>query len=261
MDNTTTKTTTASSLSDLVNCEPFSHSPSEESIAKKLFDGAYNVLKDGMVGAVDEITHHPMQVLQNVAIGAGIEVAASALSPAIAAGVAAAGVGYLGYEVYENSSKYLGDLAIVSGRTCATDEEIDAAHADLQQTGRSAVDFAAGLAGAGLAFKAVRSAVEKAILPPPSANSHPTLPEVEFKTSDGGQSSGMDLIRPGLGLKKTSESKTSLPGAAAGASAEQNAGRVTDIRSQVQELLQASAAKPGRDVEKLPSVGKLPERN
>lgn len=106
-----------------------------------------NVSKELFAGASSEICDHPLRVAADAAIGFGVGLGMTLLSPVVAttAGVAMAGVGL--YEVATHAKNWVHDISIVAEPDGHKDDEVVDAIDGVRSLGAGALDTAAGLAG------------------------------------------------------------------------------------------------------------------
>ncbi len=105
------------------------------------------VASDIAAGAVDEVVHHPGEVLKNVAIGAAVGIGAALVAPEVAIVGAVAGVGLGAYEVAKHAGDWIQAGSVVANQQGHTASEIQAAHEALKGVGRGVTDTAAGFVG------------------------------------------------------------------------------------------------------------------
>jgi hypothetical protein len=114
--------------------------------------GILAVGKDLAEGAWNEITQHPGHVLLSAAEGAAVGVAATALvavtAPEVGVGLAIAGIGYAGYQLFEHAGGWFHDAKVVDDQKDYSAKEVAQAHDGLKSVGAGSVDVAAGIGGA-----------------------------------------------------------------------------------------------------------------
>jgi LysM repeat protein len=123
------------------------HPHPQESGVSGFFHKAMAVASDVVEGAVDEVVHHPGEVLKNAAIGAGVAIGAALLAPEIALGAAVVGIGAGVYEVAKHGGEWIHAADVVANAKDHTAAEQKAAHDELHSFGAGAADLAAGFAG------------------------------------------------------------------------------------------------------------------
>lgn len=131
-----------STTSNLYNFEP---DPSME--------GLNSVLGDIWNGAVEQVTHNPLEVLKNVAIGAAIGVGTVLLAPEIAIGAAVIGAGLGAVELAKNIPGWMEDADVVANPDQHTAAEVEQSREDLENLGGGITNFIAGGLAGGLAAK------------------------------------------------------------------------------------------------------------
>lgn len=148
--------------------------------------GAWAVAKDLGEGAWNQITEHPGQVLENAAIGAAVGIGATALvaatAPEVGVGLAVAGIGYAGYQLFEHVGSWLHDATVVDNQKDYSANEVAQAHQGLQDVGAGAVDVAAGVGGA-VAGSYATGAIVGAFKGAPSVNDG--APDTSQPPADG----------------------------------------------------------------------------
>lgn len=124
--------------------------PKEEAGISGFLHGVGAVMADLGKGCVDEITHHPLQVLENVAIGAGLAVAATLAAPEIVVAGAVVGIAAGGYELLKHGGAWLNAADVVAHAQGHSQAEVQAAHDQLHGVGEGLADLAAGALGGGV---------------------------------------------------------------------------------------------------------------
>lgn len=123
--------------------------PKEEAGISGFFHAVGAVMADVGKGCVDEITHHPLQVLENVAVGAGVAVAAALAAPEIVVAGAVAGIAVGGYELLNHGGQWINAAEVVAHAQGHSQAEVQAAHDQLHGVGEGLADLAAGALGGG----------------------------------------------------------------------------------------------------------------
>ncbi len=103
---------------------------------------------DLITGAVNEVTQHPLQVLESAATGLAIGVVATLAAPEVVAVAAIGGVLYGGYELATHIGGWAHHADVVAHTDEHTSAEIAEAHRDLQNVGGGAALYSAGFVGA-----------------------------------------------------------------------------------------------------------------
>ncbi len=124
-----------------------SHSPPQESGFMHFVHGAEAVVSDIARGAVDEVVHHPDQVVGAALTGLAIGTVAVLAAPEIAIAAAVAGAGYGAYELATHIGGWAHSADVVSNTQDHTAAEVAAAHRDLQGVGAGGVLIGAGVVG------------------------------------------------------------------------------------------------------------------
>jgi hypothetical protein len=125
--------------------------------------GAMAVTGDLLTGAGNELTQHPGQVGESLAIGVGTGLAAGVVAdgvvavaagvgltltaPAVLAGAAILGAGYGAYELYEHAGSWFDAGKVVSDQNDYSPTQVAQAHAELQGVGAGGLNVVAGLGG------------------------------------------------------------------------------------------------------------------
>lgn len=99
-------------------------------------------------GAMDEVTHHPLQVIESAAFGLAIGTATLLAGPEVAAVAAIAGTGYAAYELATHAGGWFHSADVVAHASDYSATELSAAHRDLHNVGGGAALYGAGIAGA-----------------------------------------------------------------------------------------------------------------
>lgn len=121
--------------------------PQEESRFMHFVHGAEAVVTDLAKGAVDEIIHHPGQVLGSALTGLAVGTAAVLAAPEIAIAAAVAGAGYGVYQLATHVGGWVHSADVVSNTEDYSAVEVDAAHRELQGVGAGGVHITAGVIG------------------------------------------------------------------------------------------------------------------
>jgi LysM repeat protein len=116
------------------------------------------VASDIAHGAVDEVIHHPGEVIKNVAIGAAIAVGAALAAPELAIGAAVVGIGLGAYEVATHAGGWIHAGEVVANPDGHSAAEQKAAHDTLHGVGGGLTEIAAGFAGGGLGTWGLKAA-------------------------------------------------------------------------------------------------------
>jgi trimeric autotransporter adhesin len=114
------------------------------------YSGTLAVAEDLGKGALNEVTQHPLRVVEDVAAGAAIGAVVALTAPEVGIGILAAGAVVAGYEAIKNGPTEVHNIEAVADPKGHTTAELAQAHAGVQQLGGDAVEVAAGVAGAGL---------------------------------------------------------------------------------------------------------------
>jgi hypothetical protein len=135
--------------------------------------GIENIGSDLAKGAWDEVTEHPLHLLESAAIGFGIGAVAAATTPLIAFGIGTLGAGYAAYKLAVNMPQWVHDAKVDLAPSLYSQSERTAAHQGMQGVGAGAADIAAGVAGGiagGYAGSALKAALKApAPIEPPAA--------------------------------------------------------------------------------------------
>lgn len=128
-----------------------------------VLSGAARVVGEMASGVVDEVTHNPLELLKNVAIGAGIGLVATALAPVGLVGAAVAGAVVIGADIamggnpieqvgdmIEGVGDFVHDAGIVANPDGHSKVEIAEAREGVHEAGEFTAELAAGAVGAGL---------------------------------------------------------------------------------------------------------------
>ena len=137
----------SSALPDLQIDGHDSHSAPQESGFMHFIHGAQAVVSDLATGAVNEVIHHPGQVIEAAATGLAIGTVAVLAAPEVVAAAAVAGVAVGAYELATHVGGWIHDADVVSNTQDHTAAEVAAAHQGLQDVGGGAVLIGAGVAG------------------------------------------------------------------------------------------------------------------
>ena len=113
---------------------------------KHWWSGGLAIAEDLGKGAYNEVTQHPLHLVESAAIGAVAGVGLALATPEIAIGAAVIGGGYAAYQLYENGGKWVNAASTVANESGHTPQEIAAAHSTVQGLGADAADLAAGVA-------------------------------------------------------------------------------------------------------------------
>ena len=124
-----------------------SHSAPKESGFMHFVHSAEAVVSDLAKGAVDEVVHHPGQVIGSALTGLAVGTIAVLAAPEIVVAAAAAGAVYGGYELYKHAGGWAHSADVVSNTQDHTAAEVAAAHQDLQGVGAGGVLIGAGAIG------------------------------------------------------------------------------------------------------------------
>lgn len=124
--------------------------PKEEAGISGFLHGVAAVMADLGKGCVDEITHHPLQALENVAVGAGVAVAAALAAPEIVVAGTVAGIALGGYELLKHGGDWINAAEVVAHAQGHSQAEVQAAHAQLHGVGEGLADLTAGALGGGV---------------------------------------------------------------------------------------------------------------
>ncbi|MBL0186557.1 MAG: serine/threonine-protein phosphatase [Candidatus Obscuribacter sp.] len=108
-------------------------------------------------GVWQEMRDHPLRLLGSAATGAATAIGTTLIAPKVLTGVAIAGIGYGGYQLYKHGGVWI-DAAKMVARTEPDAAQSEAARATLRSLGAGATDVAAGIAG-GMAAGSLRAAL------------------------------------------------------------------------------------------------------
>lgn len=138
----------------------------QESVIQHFFHDTAMVASDVLAGAWNELTQHPIEVIEagatGLATGLAITAAALLVAPELAVAAAIAGVGYGAYQLGEHIPGWIHDADIVNNVENFSAAEVAQAHTDLQDFGKGTTLLMAGVLG-GLPSGAVFSAAEGAV--------------------------------------------------------------------------------------------------
>ncbi len=124
-----------------------SHSAPHESGFMHFVHGAEAVASDLARGAVDEVIHHPGQVVGSALTGLAIGTVAILAAPEVAVAAAIAGAGYGAYELATHVGGWIHSADVVSNAQDHTAAEVASAHQTLQGVGAGGVLIGAGVLG------------------------------------------------------------------------------------------------------------------
>ena len=108
-------------------------------------------------GAVNEIRFHPLNVLENVALGAAVGAGTACLAPEIAVAATVMAAGYVGYKLGQNIPKWSHDAEVVANPSSFSGREYVAADRGLKSLGAGITDNAAALAAGAITSDLVRT--------------------------------------------------------------------------------------------------------
>jgi hypothetical protein len=207
------------------------------------YSGAMAVTKDLAKGAYDEVTQHPLHLIESAAAGAAIGTVATLAAPEVGAALLIGGGAYLAYETYEHAGGVLHDAHVVSNPQAYSAADAAKAHSDLQNAGAVGINVAAGIAGgfAGSYAAGAYAAADSSAAGAGSGDSQAAAPKfttgnVSAASDDGAPDSV--LTNGKIILKNVSEAKYTH--------AEVNAGQLTSPDGTVQDVyFHGNEATPG----------------
>ncbi|MBS1955126.1 MAG: hypothetical protein JST89_13140 [Cyanobacteria bacterium SZAS-4] len=187
--------------------------------------GAEAVATDLARGAVDEIVHHPGQVIGSALTGLAVGTVAVLAAPEIAIAAAVAGAGYGAYQLATHVGGWVHSADVVSNTQDHTAAEVAAAHRDLQGVGAGGVLIGAGVIGslgAAPLAGAITEAASAGAASTASAAEGGTVTDVLVNAVRSGryeavESNGITILRPVGGTGAVgAEAGTAAAGAEAG---------------------------------------------
>jgi hypothetical protein len=110
--------------------------------------GAEAVGADLAKGAVDELIHHPGQVIEAALTGLAVGTVAALAAPELAVGLAIGGAAVGAYELATHVGGWIHSADVVSNTQDHSAAEVALAHQDLQNVGGGGVLIGAGMLGA-----------------------------------------------------------------------------------------------------------------
>ena len=116
-------------------------------------NGVELIASELSAGAWHEIVQHPLHLVEQASLGAGIAIGASLLAPEITKTLSEVAVGAAAIGILDNSGKWIHASARVARWEKSTPEQQRAAQTELRNIGATATDLAAGAAGGLLAFR------------------------------------------------------------------------------------------------------------
>lgn len=145
--------------------------------------GLENVGSEIAKGAWNELTEHPLHLVESAAVGFAVGTAAALVAPEVAIGIGLAGAAYAGYELAAHIPGWVHDAKVEDDPGQYSQKELARAAQDLQGLGAGALDVTAGVAG-GIAGGYTGSAIKAAFRAPAPAEA-PVLDEVSDTTTGG----------------------------------------------------------------------------
>ncbi|HEY9760628.1 MAG TPA: hypothetical protein V6C97_36040 [Oculatellaceae cyanobacterium] len=145
--------------------------------------GLENVGSDIAKGAWNELTEHPLHLVESAAVGFAVGTAAALVAPEVAIGIGLAGAAYAGYELAVHIPGWVHDVKVENDPGKYSQKELAGAAQGLQGFGAGALDVTAGVAG-GIAGGYTGSAIKAAFRAPAPVDA--PVPDEVSDTTNGG---------------------------------------------------------------------------